>query len=96
MKNKTVLIFYIAAILFTTTSLRNTPSVWSAPGGTKQVGQEATEKNILNLEESTPGKKGKKTVKKKVVKKAGTAAVVGMIGTKVTSKVKKSIKGSEK
>ena len=65
---------------------------WSAPGDKKQIRQESPDKSVLDLEDTKPGEKSEKSVKKKVVKKAGAAAGVGVVGKKATSEVKKRLK----
>ncbi len=69
---------------------------WSAPGETKQVLQNSPDKSVLDREEPKTGKKGEKSVKKKVLKKAGAAAAVGVVGKKATSGLTKGLKPTEK
>jgi hypothetical protein len=48
----------------------------------------------LGKEDPETGKKGEKSVKKKLVKKAGATVAVGVAGKKVTSGLKGKIKDS--
>ena len=84
------------SVFFLITIFPGTMPAWSAPGDKKQVPLDSPDKSVLDLEESKTGKKGGKSVKKKVLKKAGAAAAVGMVGKKATSGVTKSLKGTEK
>lgn len=96
MGKKIISVVCSVSLLFLITLLPGALPAWSAPGGKKQTEQGLTEKSIPNPEVSKPGEKGEKSVKKKVVTKAGKAAAAGVVGAKATSKVKETVKGSEK
>jgi hypothetical protein len=96
MSKKSNSILSLMAILLLSISFWGTAPAWSAPGDKEQVLKKSTDKDILDLEKPETGEKGKKSVKKKAVKKAGTAAAVGVVGKKATSGVKKNTKGTEK
>jgi hypothetical protein len=68
------------------------PPAWSAPGDKKPSIQKPADKNSKELGERKNSDKGKESVKKKVVKKAGTAAVIGVAATKVKSGAKEAVK----
>ncbi len=69
---------------------------WSAPGDKKQIRQESPDKSIVDMEETKAGNKGEKSVKKKILKKAGAAAAVSVVGKKAASGLTKGTKGTEK
>jgi hypothetical protein len=65
--------------------------VCSAPGGEKKSLKASTEESLVDRgdkKEKDGTTKGKKSLKKKAAKKAGTAAVLGVAGKKVVSAVK--------
>ncbi|MCD6188233.1 MAG: hypothetical protein J7K09_08700, partial [Desulfuromusa sp.] len=85
---KTVsIICSISALVFITGYL-SVPLAWSAPGDKKPAIQKPADKDVKELGDLKDGKKGKKSVKKKVVTKAGTAAAIGVAGAKVKSGAK--------
>ena len=96
MEKRIILMVCSVSVFFLITIFPGALPAWSAPGDKKQIRQESPDKNILDLEETKPGKKSEKSVKKKVVKKAGAAAAVGVVGKKATSGVTKGLKGTEK
>ena len=76
-----------STFIFLTAYLGVTPAC-SAPVDKKTEIQKPADKSKKELGDLKDGSKGKEPVKKKVVKKAGTAAVVGVAGGMVTSGVK--------
>lgn len=77
----------VSTLVLITAYMGVTPA-WSAPGDKKPEIQNPTDKGASEPVDLKDGNKGKKPVKKKAVKKAGTAAAVGVAGAKVTSGVK--------
>ena len=65
---------------------------WSAPSDKKTEIQKPVDKDVIQPGNLEDGVKGKDSVKKKAVKKAGTAAAIGVAGTKVQSGVKGKVK----
>jgi len=61
---------------------------WSAPGGKKLDLKDSSEKSVLDRDDKKIEGKGKSKAKKKVLKKAGTAAAVGVTTKKVSSGLK--------
>ncbi|MFT5731329.1 MAG: hypothetical protein ACI8PB_005530 [Desulforhopalus sp.] len=68
------------------------PPAWSAPSDKKPEIQKPADKDVIKPGNLEDGVKGKDSVKKKSVKKAGTAAAIGVAGTKVQSGVKGKVK----
>ena len=92
MNKKTVsIICSVSAFVFITAGL-SVPSAWSAPGDKKPAIQKPAGKDAKERVDLKDGGKGKESVKKKAVKKAGTAAALGVAGTKVKSGVKGKVK----
>ena len=81
----------IATVILLTGSFAVLPA-WSAPGDKKTSIQKPADKSSKELGKLKNSDKGKKSVKKKVVKKAGTAAVIGVAATKVKSGAKEAVK----
>ncbi len=94
MWEKTISICCSMAILLLTISFWGTGTAWSAAGKDKQIRLDSSDKGILKREDTKTGKKGEKSVKKKLVKKAGATAAVGVAGKKVTSGLKGKVKDS--
>jgi len=85
----------VSTLVLISAYLGVTPA-WSAPDDKKTKIQKLTAQGSSEPVDLKDGNKGKKPVKKKAVKKAGTAAAVGVAGAKVTSGVKgKVIKDNE-
>jgi hypothetical protein len=87
----TGLAFVLGTCLFAST-------VWSAPGDKKQLRKDIPEVGVLDRDQVLSKKDVKKpSVKRKVVKKAGTAAVVGVATSKASKGLrKKGLKKEEK
>ncbi len=77
--------FMIAAFLFVTPA-------WSVPGKKKDNIKNPTEDSLLDLDDKKGEGKSKNKMKKKIVKKAGTAAAVGVATKKVSSGIKGTVK----
>ena len=96
MHKKLVSIICLVSTLVLITAYLGVTPAWSAPGDKKPEIQKPTDKGASEPVDLKDGNKGKKPVKKKAVKKAGTAAAVGVAGAKVQSGVKgKVIKDKE-
>lgn len=65
---------------------------WSTPSDKKTEIQKPADKDMVKPGNLEDGVKGKDSVKKKAVKKAGTAAAIGVAGAKVNSGVKGKVK----
>lgn len=81
----------ISTLILLTGYLTATPA-WSAPGDKKPSIQKSTGKGSKELGERKDGDKGKKSLKKKVAKKAGAAAVIGVAATKLKPGPKETVK----
>lgn len=81
----------VSTFILITVYLGATPA-WSAPSDTKPEIQKPAGKDVIKPGNLEDGVKGKDSVKKKAVKKAGTAAAIGVAGTKVQSGVKGKVK----
>ena len=88
MNKKIVLIICSVGVLVLITGYLSAPPAWSAPGDRKPEIQKPGDKDTKEPGDLKDRSKGKEPVKKKVVKKAGTAAAVGVAGGMVTSGVK--------
>lgn len=83
------------AFLLTTCPLAS--NVWSAPGDRKQLRQDTPESGVLERDRGDGKSDEKKpAVKKRLVKKAGAAAVVGVATTKASKGLRKGLKKEEK
>lgn len=88
MHKKIVSIIYSAStLIFIIAYLGATPAC-SAPADKKMETQKPADKGEKELGDLKDRSKGKEPVKKKVVKKAGTAAAVGVAGGMVASGIK--------
>ena len=81
------IICLVSTLVLITVYLGVTPA-WSAPGGKKPAIHKPIDKGIQEPGDLKDGNKGEKPVKKKAVKKAGTAVAVGVAGAKVQSGLK--------
>ncbi len=82
--------FLIASSLLSTTA-------WAAPGAHKLPRQESSEKSGVLKPDLKDAKKAKKpSLKKRLIKKAGTAAAVGVATKKVSSALKPDLKKAKK
>lgn len=77
----------VSSFILITVYLGTTP-VWSAPSDKNTEIQKSADKDVIKPDGLKDGVKGKESVKKKAVKKAGTAAAIGVAGAKVQSGVK--------
>ncbi len=76
----------VSTLILITVYLGATP-VWSAPSDKKPEIQKPADKDVIKPGDLKDGGKGKESVKEKAVKKAGTAAAIGVAGTRVQSGV---------
>ena len=89
-------IIYSVSALVLITAYQGVTPAWSASGDKKLEIQQSTDKGAREVIDLKDGNKGKQSVKKKAVRKAGTAAAVGVAGAKVKSREKgKVIKDNE-
>lgn len=84
----------ISTLMLVTGYFTTTPA-WAAPGDKKPSIQKPANKSSKELGERKGGDKGKQSVRKKAVKKAGTAAVVGVAATKIKPGTKETVKPVE-
>ncbi len=89
---KTVLVICSVSALVLITGHLNAPSAWSAPADKKPAIQKTADKDTKEPGVLKNDTKGKKSVKKKAAKKAGTAVAIGAAGAKVKSGVKGNVK----
>ena len=90
-KQTLVIICSVSSLVLLVATLNATPA-WSAPRDKKPEIRKTTDKGTKDLGDLKDGRKGKKSVKKKMVKRAGAAAAVGLAGAKVKSGVKGKVK----
>ena len=88
MNKKIVSIICSASAFILITGYLSASPAWSAPGDKKPEIQKPGDKDAKGPGDLKDGSKGKESVKKKAIKKAGTAAAVGVAGAKVKSGVK--------
>jgi len=86
-KNIFSFICSVSTFILITVCLGATPA-WCAPSDKKPEIQKPADKDVIKPGNLEDGVKGKDSVKKKAVKKAGTAAAIGVAGTKVQSRGK--------
>ena len=86
--HKKLFLFICSAstLVLITAYLGATPAL-SAPGDKEPEIQKPADKDVIKPGDLKDGSKGKETVKKKAVKKAGTAVTAGVVGAKIKSNV---------
>lgn len=86
-KQKISIICFLITLVLLAAILSSTP-VWSGASDKKPEINKSTDIAAKELTTLKAGGEGKRSVKKKAVKKAGTTAAIGIAGAKVKSGVK--------
>lgn len=81
----------VSSLILLAAMLSTTPE-WSFAGDKKNEFNKATDIGAKEITPLKDGGNGKKSVKKKAAKKAGTTVAVGVAGAKVKSGVKGKVK----